>query len=289
MTVDVVMPTYNRPAEILREAVMSALASPLVSRVIVIDDGSRAPAIDFLRGLDSRLEVLRQENSGPSAARNRGLDAATAPYVALMDDDDELVPASLPVMIQLAERFGASAVLGAREEFGDNKPVKPLPFPPDLIDRAWPDPRDVFRPMSALRGGAFISRKHGAEAVRFDPSLKLYEDKDYLYRCTKFGPTAGSSALAVRVRRWASGANLSSPQHADRRVVDHLAIAAKYPELADFPGWKEQARWLLNFYAKHGSNPALWARLRASAAASAVTPGLKASARWLARRVWPAG
>lgn len=274
------MPTFNRPAEVLRAAVGSALASPLVARVLVIDDGSRVPASDVLAGIDARVEVVRQGNAGPSAARNRGLDLATCDHVVLMDDDDEMVPAGLGPMIELAERTGASAVIGAREEFGSGQPVRSLPLPADLVDRPWPDRRDVFRPLSAFRGGALILRRRGVEGVRFDPTLTLYEDKDFIYRCSAFGPTAGCSTLAVRVRRWGSGENLSSSLHADRRVVDHLEIARRYPELTDFEGWRDQTRWLLRFYAKHGRDPTLWARLRHSAARSGVSPGFKARVRW---------
>lgn len=278
--IDVVTPTFNRPPEMLRNAVQSALASPLIRRIIVVDDGSNTPADTVLKNLD-RVEVLRQANAGPSAARNRGLDATTASFVILMDDDDELVAAGLEPMVAIAEKTGASAVLGGREEFKDDGSVKPLPWPAELSDRAWPDRRDIFRPLSALRGGALITRR--AATVRFDPGLKLYEDKEYLYRCSEFGPIAACSALAVRVRSWATGENLSSPQHIDRRVVDHLQIAARYPILRDFPGWQEQTRWLLRFYAKHGRDGALWQKLRAAGRECGVSVDLKSRTRWALR------
>jgi glycosyltransferase involved in cell wall biosynthesis len=281
--IDVVMPTFNRPRDILRAAVESAAASPLIHRIIVIDDGSTTAASELLADLDPRIEVLRQDNAGPSAARNRGLETSTAPYLLLLDDDDELVPASLEPMIALAENFGASAILGAREEFGAGLPIKPLPWPSDLTDRPWPDRRDVFRPLSALRGGALIRRSPAIAPLRFDPSLKIYEDKEYLYQCAAHGPTVASSTLSVRVRRWPTGESLTSPHHLDRRVTDHIAIQTRYPELRDFAGWREQTRWLLRSYAKQGHNAGVWSRARKAASECAVKPGLKASVRGLAR------
>ncbi|BAM02422.1 glycosyltransferase [Phycisphaera mikurensis] len=60
--------------------------------VIVVDDGTPAGvgdarAIAHAAGSGLALRVLRQEPAGPAAARNRGIDAAAAPIVALLDAD----------------------------------------------------------------------------------------------------------------------------------------------------------------------------------------------------------
>jgi glycosyltransferase involved in cell wall biosynthesis len=73
--------------------------------VIVVNDGS--PDTEELeRALApylGRLVYLRQENAGPSAARNAGIRRARGRYVALLDADDLWLPA------YLAEQLGALA------------------------------------------------------------------------------------------------------------------------------------------------------------------------------------
>lgn len=93
MLVSVIIPVYNRPREV-RRAVLSALAQRGVQvEVIVVDDGSTdaTPAVlDSLQ--DRRLRIIRQENSGVSAARNKGLQQAQGEILALLDSDDIWLP-----------------------------------------------------------------------------------------------------------------------------------------------------------------------------------------------------
>jgi glycosyltransferase involved in cell wall biosynthesis len=98
--VAVVVPTRDRPALVSR-----ALGSALRQRdatieVIVVDDGS-SPALQASQTLarvfaDPRVRIVRNATSqGVAAARNRGIEAATAPWVAFLDDDDLWAPTKL--------------------------------------------------------------------------------------------------------------------------------------------------------------------------------------------------
>lgn len=93
--VTVVIPYYQRDAGLLRKCVSSILAQRGVDNlhVIVVDDTSPLPATEELQGIwkvDPRVTVILQENAGPGAARNRGLDNLPdgTCYVAFMDSDD---------------------------------------------------------------------------------------------------------------------------------------------------------------------------------------------------------
>ena len=71
--------------------------------IICIDDGSTDSSSSLLKmvaKLDSRIMVLRQPNSGVSAARNRGLDAASGDIIMFVDADDFLVPGACKVVAQ---------------------------------------------------------------------------------------------------------------------------------------------------------------------------------------------
>src|SRR4051794_3960548 len=103
-TVSVVIPTRDRPAQ-LTAAVASALEQRGVDvEVVVVDDGSRGTAREVIAGLaGGPVRILRHEAPrGVSAARNAGIAAAAAPWIALLDDDDLWAPSKLAMQLEAA-------------------------------------------------------------------------------------------------------------------------------------------------------------------------------------------
>ena len=88
--ISIIVPVYNME-KYLRRALDSILEQTLQCfEVILVDDGSsdRSGEICEEYGNLYGFTVIRQENAGVSAARNRGLDAAQGKWVAFLDPDD---------------------------------------------------------------------------------------------------------------------------------------------------------------------------------------------------------
>ena len=91
--ISVVIPLYNKAAEIER-TLMSVINQSLMPReIIVVDDGSTDSSADIVRGIIERysehnIRLVSQANAGVSAARNRGIEEATGDYIAFLDGDD---------------------------------------------------------------------------------------------------------------------------------------------------------------------------------------------------------
>jgi len=84
----VIIPTYNR-GWILKDAVDSVLSQDYPHfELIVVDDGSTDDTKDILNTYGADIQVLRQSNTGVSAARNRGIRHASGELVAFLDSDD---------------------------------------------------------------------------------------------------------------------------------------------------------------------------------------------------------
>jgi glycosyltransferase involved in cell wall biosynthesis len=93
--VSVIVPTYNRRA-MLVEAIDSVLAQSTQSfELIVIDDGSTDGTAEQLTRLGKAIRFERIEHCGPGAARNRGVELASAPLIAFLDSDDLWAPTKL--------------------------------------------------------------------------------------------------------------------------------------------------------------------------------------------------
>ncbi len=98
--ISVVIPAYNAAATLAR-ALDSVLAQTHPAHeVLIVDDGSADATGDLVAGYASRggavpVRYLRQANAGPSAARNRGVEAATGDWIAFLDADDWYYPERL--------------------------------------------------------------------------------------------------------------------------------------------------------------------------------------------------
>jgi len=102
--VSVVIPTLSRP-DLVNRAVHSALAQTVKEiEVIVVVDGPDDATHSVLKEIgDPRLRVLGlPERGGAPIARNAGVSEARAPWVALLDDDDEWLAHKLAVQLDLA-------------------------------------------------------------------------------------------------------------------------------------------------------------------------------------------
>ena len=99
MNVAVVVPVRDG-ARYLEAAIASVRAQTrAAAELIVVDDGST----DASAALAERLGVrcLRQQNRGPAAARNRGVDASSAELIAFLDADDLFLADKLRLQVPL--------------------------------------------------------------------------------------------------------------------------------------------------------------------------------------------
>jgi glycosyltransferase involved in cell wall biosynthesis len=86
----VIVPLYNKEAEIERtlRSVLAQSYPPL--EIVVVDDGSTDRSAAIVESIGSPLiRLIRQPNAGETAARNRAMAEAMGDYFALIDADDE--------------------------------------------------------------------------------------------------------------------------------------------------------------------------------------------------------
>jgi len=134
LEISVVVPTRNRWALLADCSLRSALAQEDVAlEVVVVDDGSTEPRPANLRALDDpRVRVVRRESSGgAAAARNAGVAAARAPWIAFLDDDDLWSPRKLRAQLDAAERAGARFAFTGVVVLDERRSPVQLLEPPD--------------------------------------------------------------------------------------------------------------------------------------------------------------
>ena len=109
--VTVIIPTRNR-AQLLKVAVGSVLAQRGVDlEIVVVDEGSTDETPSLLGRIEGgHVRVIRHDSPrGVAAARNAGIAAANAPWLAFLDDDDFWCPDKLQLQLEaLAAEPGAA-------------------------------------------------------------------------------------------------------------------------------------------------------------------------------------
>ena len=89
MKISVVIPTYNRIA-LVERAIDSVLRQSIKPfDIIVVDDGSDDGTSEMIKKKYRSINLVQQQNSGVSAARNNGIKHAKGDWISLLDSDDE--------------------------------------------------------------------------------------------------------------------------------------------------------------------------------------------------------
>lgn len=124
-TISVIVPAYNL-APWLGRCLDSILAQSYKNiEVIVVDDGSQDATCSVMEAYaakDSRIKAIHQENGGVTAARLRGIGAATGDWIGFVDGDDEIEPQMYARLLENAHTYGADiSHCGYRRDFPDGK------------------------------------------------------------------------------------------------------------------------------------------------------------------------
>jgi glycosyltransferase involved in cell wall biosynthesis len=239
-TVTVVIPVFNRPAAV-RRAIASVLAQTCRDlEIIVVDDGSTdASAAAVAAIADPRIRLIRHErNRGGSAARNTGIKAGTAPYVAFLDSDDEWLPTKVERQLEVFRRSGERLGLvytGVERVFDDGSVCREIPRGEANFTLA------LLKATAIVETSLGMVRRSALEATGgFDESLPSCQDLDlWLRLAERFSADVvpevlvrvskgnDSGRISANVPRTVQGRDLFFRKHKDRLIrhgVLHLYL-----------------------------------------------------------------
>lgn len=103
--ISIIVPIYNTE-KFLDDTIQSIIRQNFKCwELILIDDGSEDNSISIAEKYlhDKRITIIRQNNSGVSVARNKGISIASGKYIYFLDSDDTLDKNFLKSSFEIAE------------------------------------------------------------------------------------------------------------------------------------------------------------------------------------------
>jgi glycosyltransferase involved in cell wall biosynthesis len=245
--VSVVIPLFQKAPYVRRCLESVAVQTFRDYEVIVVDDGSSDGGGEFVHKLaDPRFRLIRQDNAGHGAARNRGIAESQSEWVAFLDADDEWHPEFLEATLALSRRH--AGLVSVFTNVTDGKTLRPLlqTFGQGLVP-------DYFEFLLAnhdlgMTSMATLARRAAlASCGAFRVGLSVGEDHDAFSRLAWTGAAAyepralaiyhrgvpGCATESARVAMPVFPATVSSYREWRRQGLIPPALASSSQRLAD--------------------------------------------------------
>lgn len=120
--ISVIIPCYNQE-NFIRETLDSVLAQSFSDyEIVVVNDGSTDSSLEIINEYrekySQKINIVNQENKGPSAARNSGIREAQGEYIYPLDGDDKISADCLQSLYDAMQVTGADVVFSKVVFFG---------------------------------------------------------------------------------------------------------------------------------------------------------------------------
>jgi len=248
--ISVLMPVYNTPERLLREAIESVRAQIYENwELCIADDCSTKPHVRSILNeyakRDPRIKVvLRDKNGHISRASNSALEIVTGEWVAMLDHDDILRPHALAEIVLEVDRHPDAELIYSDEDKIDLEGRRYDPcFKPDFS-------RELFRSQNYLNH----LTAHRAENIRavggWRPGFEGSQDYDLNLRVIEriaperirhipkvlyhWRAVEGSTALDGSQKNYAYLAGLRALEE----HVERMGIPARAEEAPDAPCYR---------------------------------------------------
>lgn len=192
--ISIIVPVYN--AELTLERCIDSLLQQEFQNfeIILINDGSTDNSgiiCESYQNADNRICVLKQENSGVSVARNKGIEKAVGNYILFVDSDDSLEKDMLKTYAEILCDSNPDAIVGALTLVSDDRKVVRKPqnigyFTSDIWNQICVD----SEPFGWAGGKLFRTCIIKENSIKFDSNMKSQEDLSFClsayYNCKSF-------------------------------------------------------------------------------------------------------
>ncbi len=187
--VSIVIPLFNQ-LEYTRRCLESLLVDTTwVKEIILINNGSSDGTAEYLATLKGITVITNSRNLGCAAAWNQGVKAASAQWIAILNNDIIVSPDWLHGLLEFAERESLDIVSPAFREGDFNYDIT-------LYSREFTNHMGEVSRMGIAQGVCFMVKRRVFEVVGlFDENFRIgqFEDADFFRRAREAGFRLGTT------------------------------------------------------------------------------------------------
>lgn len=235
--VTAIVPAYNY-GRFIRQAVDSILAQTYEPiECIVVDNGSTDDTPEVLKGYGGKVRTIRQENLGPSVARNTGVRASEGEYIAFLDADDWWEPSKIATQMRYLDDHPDVGALGCCVRTVD---AAGCPMGVTRWRSMGPDWRANLRGLALQTewvggscSGVLMRRRVLDEVGLFDETMVGAEDWDMWMRVGAKHQIHNVSDLLVNIRCHNQGFTSNSRLLEARNWEVYRRAVERWPDVID--------------------------------------------------------
>jgi glycosyltransferase involved in cell wall biosynthesis len=175
--ISVVVCTKNEEARL--EACLQSIIANHPDEIIVCDGGSTDRTLEIAALYTDR--IITSAHSNLTLDRQRGIDAATHPLIAMIDADHRLAPGDLDALYADLEHYQLDIVQAQLASYKNHG------FWDAAEEESWELTHNIPGEKKMIGTAPAIFRRRVFERVRFDDTItSAIDDTDFMYRLSKF-------------------------------------------------------------------------------------------------------
>ena len=250
--ITVIIPLYNKEQWVKR-ALDSVLAQTYENlEILVVNDGSTDGSWEVVAAYsDERIRIIDKQNGGVSSARNLGIEKAKGEYIAFLDADDKWYPKYLEVLADGFEKYPDASILSNRLVYRHDGEEE---FETETKEAVSYETLDFIKTLSKgefpihIGSTLFKTSLLYDKALRFNESMRLAEDVNFMLRVSRYGKVILSDYTGLVYFQ-------DDAQSAMKQQSQHAALVPHYFEGMEKEPWsgseeKQIRKFLFREYLK---------------------------------------
>ena len=193
MDLSIIIPVYN--ASLLINRCLDSVFNQTTQytyEVILVDDGSTDNSIEIIKSRkEKNITLYQQKNSGPSVARNKGIELAKGEFIAFLDADDYWLDGFIEKTLSFIESdSNLVAVSVAQRHTVYGKPPKETSFQKRITESTYilNDFFDYWATNQHVCTGSLVIKSSVAKDTKgMRNNLRVTEDLEYWFLLSTYG------------------------------------------------------------------------------------------------------